>query len=151
MQFSAYRVPRQQQLIGYHGSSKRQHIPSQQGRNMVHCVPRPLQVAKVFASSLCRKGNSFDMDIFTFTKVRRWFGPLRPCCKSRSDFLDNGKIELISVLTLKEATVIMVLTSMKVTIKYNHRPESTIIRSAHLHTDKPRRASEVYKRTPMTN
>jgi hypothetical protein len=66
-------------------------------------------------------------------------------------FLDNGKIELIPVLTLKEATTIVALTSMKVTTKYNHRPESTIIRSTHSHTDKPRRASEVHKRTPMIN
>jgi hypothetical protein len=44
---------------------------------------------------------------------------------------------------------IMALTSMKVTTKYNYRPESTIIRSAHSHTDKPRRASEVHKRTPI--
>jgi hypothetical protein len=50
-------------------------------------------------------------------------------------FLDNGKIELIPILALKEATVIMTLTSMKVTTKYNHQPESTIMRSAHLHTD----------------
>jgi hypothetical protein len=66
-------------------------------------------------------------------------------------FLDNENIELIPVLALKEAMDIMTLTSMKVTTKYNHRPESTIIRSAHSHTDKPRRASKVHKRTPMTN
>jgi hypothetical protein len=70
---------------------------------------------------------------------------------SSTFFLDNGKIELIPVLALKEAMAIMTLTSMKVTTKYNHRPESTIIRSAHSYTDKPRRASKVHKRTPMTN
>jgi hypothetical protein len=51
-------------------------------------------------------------------------------------FLDNGKIALILVLALKEATANLTLTSMKVTTKYNHRPESTIIRSAQTHTDK---------------
>jgi hypothetical protein len=51
-------------------------------------------------------------------------------------FLDNGKIALIPVLALKEATTNLALTSMKVTTKYNHRPELTIIRSAQTHTDK---------------
>jgi hypothetical protein len=53
-----------------------------------------------------------------------------------SFFLDNGKIALIPVLALKEATTNLALTSMKVTTKYNHRPELTIIRSAQTHTDK---------------
>jgi hypothetical protein len=66
-------------------------------------------------------------------------------------FLDNGKIALIPVLALKEATTTMVLTSMKVTTKYNHRPELTIIRNAETHTDKTTKASEVHKRTPMKN
>jgi hypothetical protein len=64
-------------------------------------------------------------------------------------FLDNGKIALIPVLTLKEATTNLALTSMKVTTKYNHRPESTIIRSAQTHTDKLTYASEVHTRTPI--
>jgi hypothetical protein len=69
----------------------------------------------------------------------------------RAPHLYNGKIELILILALKEATAIMALTSIKVTTKYNHRPELTIIRSAHSHTDKPKRESEVHKRTPMIN
>jgi hypothetical protein len=40
---------------------------------------------------------------------------------------------------------------MKVTTKYNHRHESTIIESAQSHIDKQTYASEVHKRTPMTN
>ena len=51
-------------------------------------------------------------------------------------FLDNGKIVLIPVLALKEDIAVMTLTSMKVITKYNHLPESTIIRSAQSHTDK---------------
>jgi hypothetical protein len=51
-------------------------------------------------------------------------------------FLDNEKIVLIPFLALKEATTTMALASMKVTTKYNHRPELTIIRSAQSHTDK---------------
>jgi hypothetical protein len=50
-------------------------------------------------------------------------------------FLDNGKIALIPILALKEATANMSLTSIKITIKYNHRPESSIIISAHAYTD----------------
>jgi hypothetical protein len=51
-------------------------------------------------------------------------------------FLDNGKIALIPVLALKEAIATKALTSVKVTTKYNHRHESTNIRSAPSHTDK---------------
>jgi hypothetical protein len=36
-------------------------------------------------------------------------------CIARKYFLDNGKIALIPVLALKEATALMALTSMKVT------------------------------------
>jgi hypothetical protein len=35
-------------------------------------------------------------------------------------FLDNGKIVLIPILALKEATTIMALPSIKVATKYNH-------------------------------
>jgi hypothetical protein len=56
--------------------------------------------------------------------------------EEHSIFLDNGRIVLIPVLALKEDRVVMALTSMRVTTKYNHRPKSIIIRSAQAHTDK---------------
>jgi hypothetical protein len=64
--------------------------------------------------------NTYTQVIIIFTLQIGTWSISRLYILTHQVLLDNGKITLIPALALREATYAIVLTYMKVTIKYNH-------------------------------